>query len=202
MTSPYGPPPARSPWSAPIVLASIAIGSVLLAASIVVGLMVIKPSNDHNTGTPTTTTVTQTTTDSSESTDPTTTSTTITTTTTRPPGGAGFKQPSVANTDPHGFTDGGPRCQVQADPVMMVVVTDRSQAIICQSAATGREYYVGKSDVSDGAPVTVQTAGRQDAGWAATAPDGTQYLMSPSGFVVITKEGQSYPDTVQDYWSQ
>jgi len=190
--------PARSPWSAPIVLASIAIGALILAASIVVGLVVIKPSHhqSNNVTPPLTTTVT---------TDPSTLSTTTTTTNasrSRPADTADFRQPSVPNSDPHGFTDGGPRCQVSADPVMMVVVTDRSQAIICQSAATGREYYVGQSDVSDGTPVTVQSADRQDDGWAATAPDGTQYLMSPNGFVVITKEGQSYPDTVQDYWSQ
>ncbi|WP_018180747.1 hypothetical protein [Jongsikchunia kroppenstedtii] len=195
----------RSPWSSPIVLASIVIGALILAASIVVGLVAFKPSHQSNNGTPTTTTtVTQTTTDTSQSTDPSTTSTTTSRSTSRSPrpGLADFRQPSVPDTDPHGFTDGGPRCQVDDDPVMMVVVTDRSQAIICQSAATGREYYVGKSDVSDGTPVTVQSANRQDAGWAATAPDGTQYLMSPSGFVVITKDGQSYPDTVQNYWSQ
>lgn len=193
--------PGRSPWSAPIVLASIAIGVIILAVSIGVGLVVSKPSHQSDNSEPAVSTVTVTTTTSSE---PAVTTSTATTTSTAPsssgmPGAIAFQQPAVPNTDQHGFTDGGPRCNVAGDPVAMVVVTTRSQAIICQVGRTLGLYYKGSAD---GRGVTIDYPTRQDDGWVVAAHDGTTYMMSPGGFTILANDGKTYEEPVTYYWSQ
>ena len=93
--------------------------------------------------------------------------------------------PPIAGANAHGFV-GGPTCDDNADPLVFLGYTQRSQVIVCQvGRQTGRYYYKGKAD-GQFSHVDFPTR----SGNTFTATNGnTSYIVSPQS-LVITENGR------------
>jgi hypothetical protein len=103
-------------------------------------------------------------------------------------------QDPLPDADTHGFLNyaGSARCH-GVDPAVMIVRTQQSAAVMCQSSPG--EYYYRGLRLSDGGSIELAGATAAGTGFAVTNPaDGTRYQLSRSG-LEIQGPGQSVSES-------
>ncbi|GAC69812.1 hypothetical protein GS4_28_00600 [Gordonia soli NBRC 108243] len=174
---------------------AIGTGVLVVVAGVLAALLFIPRSEDTATTAATsvssaataTTTVTAT---------PTPTTTTTEPPVTQPPLTTPRQYPTIAGADAQGFVD-GPRCNVAADPAVVIGQTTRSRVVICRVGAAGGLYYKG---VADGGAIEIDFP--TSAGDTYYATNGAvTYVVSPRD-LLITRGGSVVADEPMiAYWS-
>jgi hypothetical protein len=103
-------------------------------------------------------------------------------------------QGPLPDADTHGFLNygGAARCH-GVDPAVLIVRTEHSAAVMCQSIPG--EYYYRGLRLSDGGSIELAGATAAGTGFAVTNPaDGTRYQLSRSG-LEIQGPGQSVSES-------
>lgn len=103
--------------------------------------------------------------------------------------------PSIPGTDALGFLGTPARC-ADGDTARMMVLTPRSQAVVCEH--TGALYYAGWR-MDDHAGTRIEGVLPAGPGWVARAPDATINI-TPAGLAISTPRGE-FTEPATGFWA-
>ncbi len=195
-TNPFPEPAARSAWSSPIVLVSVAAGVLLVIAGILAAVILIPKSESTPVASSSVSTTVQ----------PNGSTVTTTVTAAPPPAVSStpytpppiHPNPTISGVDWQGFTD-GPRCNAANDAAVVIGRTARSRVVICRVGRDGGLYYKG---LANGNGIEVQFP-RQSGNTFSAVNNGTTYVVGPGGLSIIGADGTRYPtEPMIEYWAQ